>query len=45
MVNVKYTVIELTLYLIVHSILLKFENIWLSHILNIIRKPKKIPIF
>ena len=40
-VNVKYTVIELNLYLMVHSIVLKFEKIWLSHTLNIIRKPKK----
>jgi hypothetical protein len=24
-----------------HSIVLKFENIWLSHALNIIRNPKK----
>jgi hypothetical protein len=38
-VNVKYTVIELHLYLMVHSIVLKFEKIRLSHILNIIRKP------
>ena len=37
----KYTVIELNLYLMVHSIVLKFEKIWLSHTLNIIRKPKK----
>ena len=41
MVNVKYTVIELNLYLMVHSIVLKFEKIWLSHTLNIIWKPKK----
>jgi hypothetical protein len=34
-INVKYTVIELNLYLIVHSIVLKFEMIWLSHTLNI----------
>jgi hypothetical protein len=27
--------------LMVHSIVLKFENIWLSGTLNIIRKPKK----
>ena len=40
-VNVKYTVIEHNLYLMVHSIVLKFEKIWLSHTLNIIRKPKK----
>jgi hypothetical protein len=40
-VNVKYTVIELNLYLVVHSIVLKFEKIWLSGTLNIIRKPKK----
>jgi DNA modification methylase len=39
--NVKYTVIELNLYLMVHSIVLKFEKIWLSGTLNIIRKPKK----
>jgi hypothetical protein len=29
------------LYLIVHSIVLHFEKIWLSTTLNIIRKPKK----
>ena len=40
-VNVKYTVIELNLYLMVHNIVLKFENICLNHTLNIIRKPKK----
>jgi hypothetical protein len=40
-INVKYTVIELNLYEIVHSIVLKFEKIWLSYTLNIIRKPKK----
>jgi hypothetical protein len=40
-VYVKYTVIALNLYLIVHRIVLKFEKIWLSHTLNIIRKPKK----
>jgi hypothetical protein len=40
-VNVKYTVIELNLYLMVHSIVLKCEKIWLSHTLNIIQKPKK----
>ena len=39
--NVKYTVIELNLYLMVHSIVLKFEKIWLSGTLNIIRKSKK----
>jgi hypothetical protein len=38
-VNVKYTVIELNLYLMVHSIVLMFEKIWLSHTLNIIQKP------
>jgi hypothetical protein len=36
-----FTVIELNLYLMVQSIVLKFEKIWLSHTLNIIRKPKK----
>jgi len=36
---VKYTVIELNLYLMVHSIVLKFEKIWLSGTLIIIRKP------
>jgi hypothetical protein len=41
MVNVKYTVIALNLYLMAHSIVLKFEKIWLSGTLNIIRKPKK----
>ena len=40
-VNVKYTVIEFNLYLMIHSIVLKFEKIWLSLTLNIIRKPKK----
>jgi hypothetical protein len=40
-VNVKYTVIELNLYVMVYSIVLKFEKNWLSHTLNIIRKPKK----
>ena len=37
----KYTAIKLNLYLLVHRIVLKFEKIWLSHTLNIIRKPKK----
>jgi hypothetical protein len=41
MVNVKCTVIVLILYLMVHSIVLNFEKIWLSATLNIIRKPKK----
>jgi hypothetical protein len=36
MVNVKYTVIVLILYLMVHSIVLNFEKIWLSATLNII---------
>jgi len=40
MVNVKYTVIEINLYLMVHSIVLKFEKIWLSGTLIIIRKQK-----
>jgi len=44
-VNVKYTIIKLNLYVMVYSIVLKFENIWLSGTLNIIRKPKKVPIF
>jgi hypothetical protein len=39
--NVKYTIIKLNLYFMVYSIVLKFENIWLSGTLNIIRKPKK----
>jgi hypothetical protein len=34
-VNVKYTVIELNLYVMVHSIVVKFEMIWRSHTLNI----------
>jgi len=34
---VKYTVIKINLYLMVHSIVLKFIKIWLSHTLNIIR--------
>jgi len=33
--------IELNLYLMVHSIVWKFEKIWLRHTLIIIRKPKK----
>jgi hypothetical protein len=41
MVNVKYTVIELNLYLMFHSIVLRIEKIWLSHTLDIIQKPKK----
>jgi hypothetical protein len=40
-VNVKNIVIELNLYVMVHSIVLKFENVWLSYTLNIIWKPKK----
>jgi hypothetical protein len=44
-VNVKYTIIKLNLYFMVYSIVLKFEKIWLSGTLNIIRKPKKVPIF
>jgi hypothetical protein len=44
-VNVKYTIIKLNLYFMIYSIVLKFEKIWLSGTLNIIRKPKKIPIF
>jgi hypothetical protein len=40
-VNVKYTIIKLNLYFMVYSIVLKFEKIWLSHTLNIIRKSKK----
>jgi hypothetical protein len=36
----KYTVIVLNLYLMVHSIVLKFEKIWLSGTLNIIQIPK-----
>jgi hypothetical protein len=41
MVNVKYTIIKVNLYFMVYSIVLKFEKIWLSGTLNIIRKPKK----
>jgi hypothetical protein len=41
MVNVKYTLIKFNLYFMVYSIVLKFEKIWLSGTLNIIRKPKK----
>jgi hypothetical protein len=41
MVNVKYTIIKFNLYFMVYSIVLKFEKIWLSGTLNIIRKPKK----
>jgi hypothetical protein len=40
-VNVKYTIIKLNLYFMAYSIVLKFEKIWLSGTLNIIRKPKK----
>jgi hypothetical protein len=40
-VNLKYTIIELNLHSMVHTIVLNFENIWLSHTLIIIRKPKK----
>jgi hypothetical protein len=36
-----YTIIKLDLYFMVYSIVLKFEKIWLSGTLNIIRKPKK----
>jgi hypothetical protein len=39
-VNVKYTVIKLNLYFMVHSNVWKFEKIWLSSTLIIIRKPK-----
>jgi hypothetical protein len=38
--NVKYTIIKFNLYFMVYSIVLKFEKIWLSDTLNIIRKPK-----
>ena len=31
----------LAFQILVHSIVLKFEKIWSSHTLNIIRKPKK----
>jgi len=40
MVNVKYTVIKLNLYFMVHSNVWKFQKIWLSGSLIIIRKPK-----
>jgi hypothetical protein len=40
-----YTVIKFNLYLMVHSIVLKFEKIWLSHTLNIIRKPSSITVY
>jgi hypothetical protein len=50
---VKYTVIELNLYLMVHSIILKFEKIWLSSTLIILygnqkcdgRTDERIPIY
>jgi hypothetical protein len=48
--TIKYRLSSITVYFtftvaeLVHSIVLKFENIWLSGTLNIIRKPKKIPI-
>jgi hypothetical protein len=34
-------IIKLNLYFMAYSSVLKFENIWLSGTLNIIRKPKK----
>jgi hypothetical protein len=37
----KYTIIQLNLYFMVYSIVLKFEKIWLSGTLNIIQKPQK----
>jgi hypothetical protein len=37
---VKYTVFKFNLYLMVHSNVWKFEKIWLSGTLIIIRKPK-----
>jgi hypothetical protein len=37
-IYVKYTIIKLNLYFMVYSIVLKFEKIWLSGTLNIIRK-------
>ena len=40
MVNVKYTVIKLNLYFMVHRNVWKFEKIWLSGTLIIIWKPK-----
>jgi hypothetical protein len=40
-VDVKYSIIKLNLYFMVYSIALKFEHIWLSGTLDIIRKPKK----
>jgi hypothetical protein len=40
-VNVNFTIIEFNLYFMVHRIVLKFEKIWLSCTLNIIRKPRK----
>jgi hypothetical protein len=39
-VNVKYTLIILNLYFMVHSNVWKLEKIWLSGTLIIIRKPK-----
>ena len=40
-VDVKFSIIKLNLYFMVYSIALKFEQIWLSGTLDIIRKPKK----
>jgi hypothetical protein len=40
-INVKYIIIKFNLYFMVYSIVLKFEKIWLSGTLNIIRKPEK----
>jgi hypothetical protein len=39
--KVWYTIIKINLYFMVYSIVLKFEKIWLSGTLNIIKKPKK----
>ena len=39
-VDVKYSIIKLNLYFMVYSIALKFEQIWLSGTLEIIREPK-----
>jgi hypothetical protein len=39
--NVNFTIIEHNLYFMVHRIVLKYEKIWSSRTLNIIRKPRK----
>jgi hypothetical protein len=42
-VNVNFTIIEFNLYFMVHRIALKFEKIWSSRTLNIIRGLFRFP--